>query len=155
MSAPIIYLAGGMKSNWQDEVIAALPAVTFRDPRSHGLTDEKSYTEWDLKAIRDCDVVLAYMDTFNPSGFGMSLEVGYAHALGRIIFYVCEDETPRQKYFGMVRACATKCFDSLERAIEALRELTAPPEQPDTDFFIGSDGLLRCGNCGQVDGGVS
>lgn len=118
---PLIYLAGGMNSDWQDKVIAALPTASFRDPRKHGLSDEKEYTEWDLKGIMDCQIVLAYMDSANPSGFGLSLEVGYARALRRTIFYVCEDTTERQKYFGMMRACATRCFDSLDAAIEAMR----------------------------------
>ncbi len=115
-----IYLAGGMKSQWQDRVISALPQYSFVDPRGHGLSEEKAYTEWDLRGIRDSQIVLAYMDSANPSGFGLSLEVGYAKALGRTIFYVCEDDTPRQKYFGMVRACATRVFTSLDDAIEAL-----------------------------------
>lgn len=118
----IIYLAGGMKSQWQDRVIAALPQYGFRDPRTHGLENEKDYTEWDLRAIRDSSIVLAYMDSANPSGFGLSLEVGYAKALGRTIFYVCEDATERQRFFGMVRSCATCIFSSLDDAIEALNE---------------------------------
>lgn len=125
MTAALIYLAGGMKSDWQDRVIAACPPPMFyfRDPRTHGLTDEKDYTKWDLAAIMDCHVVLAYMDSANPSGFGLSLEVGYAKALGRTIFYVCEDTTERQKYFGMVRACADQVLGSLDDAIKALHEL--------------------------------
>jgi nucleoside 2-deoxyribosyltransferase len=115
-----VYLAGGMKTGWQDRVIAACPAIVFRDPRSHGLADEKAYTEWDLRAIRDSHLVLAYMDTDNPSGFGLSLEVGYAHALGREVWFVCEDENPRQRYFGMVRAVASRRFTSLDAAIAAL-----------------------------------
>jgi hypothetical protein len=122
--AVMIYLAGGMKSNWQDKVIAACPppAFYFRDPRTHGLTDEKDYTKWDLAGIMDSQLVLAYMDSANPSGFGLSLEVGFARAMHRTIFYVCEDTTDRQKYFGMVRACATRVFDSLDTAIVAIHE---------------------------------
>ena len=118
----MVYLAGGMKSDWQDRVIAACPHLAFRDPRTHGLTDETEYTEWDLRGIRDSQIVLAYMDAGNPSGFGLSLEVGYARALGRTIFYVNEDAPERQRRFGMVRACADQVFDSLDAAIEALRE---------------------------------
>jgi nucleoside 2-deoxyribosyltransferase len=115
-----VYLAGGMKSGWQDRVIAAHPEMRFLDPRSHGLTTEEEYTEWDLQAIRLSDVVLAYMDTGNPSGFGLSLEVGYANALGKRILYVCEDASPRQKYFGMVRACSDRVLASLDEAIALL-----------------------------------
>ncbi|WP_343638994.1 nucleoside 2-deoxyribosyltransferase domain-containing protein [Roseateles sp.] len=118
-----VYLAGGMKSHWQDRVIAAFPDVDFIDPRSHGLLDEKAYTEWDLNGVARSDLVLAYMDSANPSGFGLNLEVGFAKASGVPIWYVCEDTTQRQRYFGMVRACANRCFDSLDHAIEALEEI--------------------------------
>lgn len=117
-----IYLAGGMKSDWQDRVIMFAPAHVYLDPRKHGLSEEKAYTEWDLRAIRDSYLVLAYMDSANPSGFGLSLEVGYAKAFGREIWYVNEDSPERQKRFGMVRACATRYFTSLTDAIKALNE---------------------------------
>lgn len=115
-----IYLAGGMKSSWQDVAIQALPPVEFVDPRKHGLVTEAEYTAWDLAGIRRSDLVLAFMDTDNPSGFGLSLEVGYAHALGIPVWYVCEDLTPRQRFFGMVRAVAARQFDSLQAAVKAL-----------------------------------
>ena len=121
-----VYLAGGMKSAWQDRVIDCCRGITFLDPRSHGLADEAAYTQWDLDAIRQCDLVLAYMDTVNPSGFGLSLEVGFAYALGKPVWYVCEDSSERQRYFGMVRACSERTLDSLDNAISALaKELAA------------------------------
>lgn len=120
----MIYLAGGMKSNWQSRVTHGAPQFGYKDPRSHGLTEEKDYTEWDLRAIRDSQIVLAYMDSDNPSGYGLSLEVGYAKAIGREVWYVCEDTTARQRYFGMVRACSDRQFDSLDAAINALNNLT-------------------------------
>jgi nucleoside 2-deoxyribosyltransferase len=121
-----IYLAGGMRSKWQDRVIAACPQFTYLDPRTAtGLVSEKDYTEWDLNAIRHSALVLAYMDTDNPSGFGLCLEVGYAYGIGRRVFYVCEDTGARQRYFGMVRACSERVFDSLDAAIEALNREVA------------------------------
>lgn len=115
-----VYLAGGMKSTWQDRVISAHPEIVFLDPRFHGLLDEEAYTQWDLNAVKESDLVLAYMHTDNPSGFGLSLEVGYAYALKKEIWYVCEDINPRQRSFGMVRACAGRLFDSLDIAIASL-----------------------------------
>lgn len=117
-----IYLAGGMKSEWQDRVIAAHPDIDFMDPRTHGLADEEDYTRWDLNAIRSSGLVFAYMDADNPSGFGLNLEVGYAYALGIPVWYACEDRTDRQRRFGMVRACSARIFDSLDSAIEALND---------------------------------
>ena len=118
-----IYLAGGMKSQWQDRVVRAAPEhLVIKDPRSHGLSDEKSYTAWDLAAIRESCLVVAFMDAENPSGFGLSLEVGYAHALGIPVWYVCEDTTDRQRFFGMVRAVSERVFESLDAAIDALQD---------------------------------
>jgi nucleoside 2-deoxyribosyltransferase len=116
-----IYLAGGMKTNWQQRLHHALLNHTLIDPRLHGLSDERAYTEWDLRAIRSASLVLAYMDTGNPSGYGLSLEVGYAYAVGKEIWYVCEDASPRQQHFGIVRAVADRTFCSLDAAIQALR----------------------------------
>ena len=119
----IIYLAGGMKSKWQDKVMTACPAHEFIDPRTHGLTSEKEYTAWDLAGVRRSDLVLAYMDSDNPSGYGLALEVGYASALFVPIWYVCEDTTARQRYFGMVRACSDKLFSDLDEAIRGCNDL--------------------------------
>lgn len=109
-----VYLAGGMHSNWRKRVTEQFgKCMEFLDPTTHGLIDEVAYTRWDLNAIYECDVVFAYMDSANPSGFGLCVEVGYASGIGRPVVYVCEDETERQRYFGMVRACAirAKSFD--------------------------------------------
>lgn len=122
-----IYLAGGMKTAWQDRVINEFKEdkdLFFFDPRSHGLTKEEDYTKWDLDAIKESDLVFAYMDWNNPSGYGLSLEVGFAFALNKTIWYICEDDLEsRQKYFGMVRACANHHYDSLQQAINSLRML--------------------------------
>jgi nucleoside 2-deoxyribosyltransferase len=114
-----IYLSGGMKGSWQDQLLT-LPVVVI-DPRTRGLTEERDYTEWDLAGIRASDLVIAYMDSDNPSGFGLSLEVGYARALDIPIWYVCEDTTSRQRFFGMVRACSSRVFNSLTVAVDELK----------------------------------
>lgn len=115
-----IYLAGGMRNCWADRVITSAPGNAFIDPRDCTSKEEREYTEWDLAQVRACDLLLAYMDNDNPSGFGLCVEVGYAAALGKPIWYVCEDAQPRQKYFGMVRSCAERVFGSIDEAIAAL-----------------------------------
>jgi len=115
-----IYLAGGMKSNWQDLFINKFPEYKFIDPRTHGLKDEKEYTSWDLQGVLDSDVVIAYMDKSNPSGYRLCLEVGYAKALNKRIIYICEDESDRQRYFGMVRACADEIYTNVNQALLCL-----------------------------------
>lgn len=114
-----IYLCGGMHDKWQDKVIEGFPQHEFLDPRSHGLKDEREYTDWDLKAIREADAVLAYMNNDNPSGFGLNLEIGFARALGVPVHLAIEDLGFRSKYFGMARACSI-CHSSIEKAMEAI-----------------------------------
>lgn len=99
----LVYLAGGLRTGWQDDVVG----VRVLDPRTWQDHDPAVYTARDLAALRGCDAVLAYMDASNPSGFGLSLEVGYAHALGKPIAFVdamgCD---PRARYFAMLREIA-------------------------------------------------
>lgn len=114
-----IYLCGGMKGTWQDQVIAALPRDEFLDPRSHGLTDEQAYTQWDLNAIDRADLVLAVMTADNPSGYGLNLEIGYAKAKGVPVYLVCEDLGNRMNYFGMARQCS-RVFPDIRTAVDSI-----------------------------------
>ena len=96
----IIYLAGGMRDGWQDEVIKACQAfadIQFLDPRTHGFTEEQDYTAWDLWAVRQSDYVFAYMEKGNPAGQGLMLELGYSSGYAQSIFV--EDEGDRAGVF--------------------------------------------------------
>ena len=68
-----IYLAGGMKSDWQDIVINACPEHTYFDPRKHGLSNPVDYTKLDLDHIIEADIIFACFTNDNPSGFGMCI----------------------------------------------------------------------------------
>lgn len=98
-----------MRSGWQDQFAALLPqTVELIDPRSHGLADPAAYTAWDLTGVRAADMVVVYMHQGNPSGFGLSIEAGYAHALGKPIIFVDQcGADPRSRYFDMLRAIST------------------------------------------------
>lgn len=123
-----IYLAGGMKSGWQDIVIDNFRSdrfihLNFYDPRSHGLESEDAYTVWDLAAIQSCEWVFAYMEADNPSGIGMALEIGYAYAHKKNIIFVDETATTdRSRYFGMCRVVSTTVF-SLNEGMNTLEKL--------------------------------
>jgi hypothetical protein len=111
--------------------MAAVPRLQYHDPRSHGLSDPKAYTAWDLEAIRSSNIVFAYLEASNPSGYGLSLEVGYAAALGRHVILVDERSRTDQalgRYFEIVRHTADVVFDELEEGIEYLRSLPTPAE---------------------------
>lgn len=115
-----IYLAGGLKSNWQDRAAEFLSGCELLDPRTwqetglSGYSHAVKYTESDLSAIRACDVLVAYMDSTNPSGFGLCIEIGYAKALGKTIIFVDLLEDARSKYFDMARVMANAVVGSFE-----------------------------------------
>lgn len=114
-----VYLAGGMHTDWRSRVIAAFPDIIFFDPSSHGLTDEADYTTWDLAHVRYAETVFVYMDAANPSGYGLSLEAGYAFALNKRIIFVDESGT-HSRSFGMLRQIADVVYSSMDEAINSL-----------------------------------
>jgi len=120
-----VYLAGGFRSGWQEVVKAQATGIEMLDPSEHSLEDPAEYTNWDLAAIRRADIVLAYMERDNPGGYSLALEVGYAHALGKRVFFVEEHPSEqRARYFEMVRQVSDKLFTSLEEAVAELVRLT-------------------------------
>lgn len=113
-----IYLAGGLRSNWQDRVRESVHRVEFIDPREHQLTDPRLYTFWDLHAIERSEWVFAYLEKDNPGGYALALEIGYAKGLGKRVLLV--DEKPEERYFAMVRECADIVFPSLDEGMKYL-----------------------------------
>jgi len=104
-----VYLAGGFRSGWQDQVMAARPSCDYLDPRSHSIKDPTLYTDWDLRAIQSCDYVVAFLENGNPGGYNLALEVGYAHALGKPIVLINE----KTRYTSMLNEVADAVFDNL------------------------------------------
>lgn len=122
----IIYLAGGMKDGWQDTLIPALEADghIIKDPRSWGGDDPAIYTPRDLYEIRNCDIVLAHMSSSNPSGFGMSVELGFAYGIYVPVIFLDDIQTDwRSRYFGMHRVMAHEVCCGLGEVIGAIRRL--------------------------------
>ncbi len=118
-----VYLAGGMRSNWQDAVKRALPGCIYLDPRDHHFKAEADYTAWDLAAVDACDIVLGFVEKSNPSAAGLALEFGYAAAQGKTMLYVEELEFPFTRYFGMVRAVADLAVNDMPTALRHLAQL--------------------------------
>lgn len=118
-----VYLAGGMRSGWQGIVMQAVPDFAYLDPRDAASPDPDIYTPRDLAMIAEADTVFAYMESNNPGGYALGLEVGYAIALGKRVIFVMDPADPRRRYFDMIAAVAeTRCTD-LESGIEALKRL--------------------------------
>ncbi len=119
-----IYLAGGFKSGWQDVIIQLLTSYKIFDPRMHNLDDPPEYTKWDLNAIKESDLIIAYMEKGNPGGYALSLEIGYAKALGKRILLIDEhDNRQRQRYFEMVREVSDQCYESFDYFIENIESI--------------------------------
>lgn len=115
-----IYLAGGMKSDWQDKVMVACPNHTYFDPRTHGLENPADYTKWDLEHVAKSDLVFACFTLDNPSGFGMCIEIGYAHRADKQIILVDEQQL---KSWGIVRQCCNYVFNDLHKGIDCLKTI--------------------------------
>lgn len=126
-----IYLSGGMNnSNWQQAVIEQLGATdkgyVFYNPREHNLSHSREYTIWDLFYVKNCDIVFAYMQKDNPSGYGLTLEIGYATALGKPIILVDERSDIDEKfkrYFEIVRESSSIVFNNLPDGIKFLKNI--------------------------------
>ena len=117
-----VYLAGGMKGDWQDRLMSLAPSHEYFDPRNSGITNPTptEYTEWDLGHVDKADVVVVYMASDNPSGFGCSVELGYAYGKKPIIFIDRIADDWRSRYFDMHRVMALEVVDGLESAADAL-----------------------------------
>lgn len=124
-----VYLSGGMNdSNWQQNVITQVgkEGFVFYNPKEHNLEHSKEYTIWDLFYVKNCDIVFAYMQRNNPSGYGLTLEVGYAAALGKPIILVDERSKSDEafaKYFQIVRESSSIVFDNLHQGTNFLKNL--------------------------------
>ena len=119
-----VYLAGGMKSGWQDKV-KQLECFKFIDPRDK---EEKrmyvplqEYAQWDLHFIRKSDIVFVYIEATNPSCIGLAVEAGYAKGSGKTVILVIEPHnTVPDKYLQFVTQVADIHFISLQEGIDYL-----------------------------------
>lgn len=123
-----VFLSGGFRSNWQAKVTDALgDSFVFFNPREHGLDNSDSYTMWDIHFVKECDIFFAYMESTNPSGYGLCFELGIAYALGKTIILIDErsskDET-FARYFKIVYKPSGIVLNSLEQGIELLRKFS-------------------------------
>lgn len=120
-----IYLAGGLRSNWQQRIIREYQDdFIFFNPIEHGLeSSSKEYTTWDLHFLEKSDIVFAYLEENNPSGIGLALEVGFAKAKGKTIILVDERSSTDkrfERYFRIVHECSSVTFYSIEKGMSYL-----------------------------------
>jgi hypothetical protein len=120
-----IYLAGGFKGGWHEEVVSKLGNdFTYFNPQKHDLNDVEKYTSWDLYHVEKCDILLGYMSKDNPSGYGLALEIGYAKAMNKLIILVDErsdiDDTFK-RYFAICKQSSNVSFETLDEAINYIK----------------------------------
>lgn len=124
-----IYLSGGLNlSDWQSEVISKLgkKGFVYFNPREHQLIHSREYTIWDLYYVKNCDILFGYMQKENPSGFGLTLEIGYAAALGKPIILVDEKSIVDEDFknrFRIVQEASSIVFENLDDGINFLRSI--------------------------------
>ena len=116
---PLLYLAGGMYSGWQEEVKKRLgDKVKYYDP----CTDTNQNCLADLTiADRDnakkCDLMLAYFEKGNPSGLGMAAEIGMAAAVGKARIYLVDEHT---HIHGFLASLCTRIYTDLDSALNVI-----------------------------------
>jgi len=122
-----VYLAGGMRSAWRDVVKSTVQA-TFFDPKEKELSGEWDLPKigtWDFFKIKQSDVIFAYMEKTNPSGFGLATEIGYACGLGKTVILVLEEnhEIHKDRYLEFLKKAANITFSNFENGVDFLRSL--------------------------------
>ena len=115
-----IYLAGGTKTNWQGDVKKLVPNHTYLCPTELETPHQNASFKWtgvEYTMVKECDLVLAYFEKTNPSGIGMSIEIGWATAFGVPVILVDD----HLQLNAMLCACSQRIYSSLTPAIEYLK----------------------------------
>lgn len=125
-----VYLAGGLSSNWRNIIINQLEnEFVFFNPKEHGLEGcSKAYTTWDLHFLRNSDILFGYMEKDNPSGYGLSLEIGYANALGKTVILIderSEIDDFFEKRYRIVHSSSNIVFSSINEGVDFLRSFSS------------------------------
>ncbi len=120
-----IYLAGGMRTNWQKSVKDSLDLIFF-DPSFNDKKRSKSLLEfstWDLTRIKQSDIIFAYIERTNPGIIGTACEIGYGKGLGKTVILVLEKNNNyiKDKYLDFMKACSDIVYTNLDEAIQYLR----------------------------------
>jgi len=144
-----VYLSGGLVSNWQEEVVDAVPMAIFYNPKDFSLggiprPDSRIYAPMDRLKIDECDIVFGYLEASNPTPINVIAECSYGKGRGKTIIF-CNEWIEKNIQLGMLKATSFKdgegrtwfkphyfdlvshWFDFVEtdlgRAIDILREI--------------------------------
>jgi nucleoside 2-deoxyribosyltransferase len=111
-----IYLAGG----W-----GKFRHIVMNDTNADWLNPETMTkgTDWfelETNAIKECDGMIAWFEKDNPSGFGMTFEMGMAFALNKP--YLLINESSKIYEFGMQSEGSEKTFTCWEDALKYIND---------------------------------
>lgn len=116
-----VYLSGGFKTGWQEEVTGEIlrlrPDAEIADPRENRFHDPAYYSKWNMKNIADCDLLFAYMEHDNPGIANVAFEIGFAAALGKKIILINE----KGQRFAELMHQVSDTFGDVASALSALR----------------------------------
>lgn len=125
---PKVYLSGGFTSAWQNSLTKELTGkFTFYNPRENLLEEPKGYTIWDLHHIKKSDILFGYLESSNPSGIGLSLEIGFASSLNITTILIDEKSKFDQnfkRYFSIVQKTADIVFEDFEEGVDFLKKFS-------------------------------
>ena len=125
-----VYLAGGFKSDWANNVRKCSDKVHFINPKDKEFKNGErivmnvnEYGKWDLHYIRNADILFVYVERNNPSCIGLCCEAGYAKGLGKTVITVLEPnhETIKDNYLSFITQVSDIVFTNLEDGIEYLK----------------------------------
>ena len=115
-----VYLAGGFNSDWR-ETVKTVFTMDFFDPKCKPDKHWSEYGTWDVHFIKSCDILFAYMEKNNPSGYGLAAEMGYAKALNKTEIFVLEPGHEKDRYFQFLKQFADVVYETLDEGIEYLK----------------------------------
>lgn len=113
-----IYLAGGW-GKFRSIVMNDTDAE-WLNPES--MTDRTNWFELETDAVKNCDGLIAWFEKGNPSGFGMTYEMGMAFALNKPYLLICEDPDMLKYKFSMQSLGSQRTFSSWEEALKFINE---------------------------------
>jgi hypothetical protein len=90
------------------------------DPRNSNTKVFEDYSFLDVLALRQCDLVIAYLELENPSGAGLIAEVAYAKGLGKSVLLINEKQ---DRYTRFVENFADLVFHRLEDAVPVISRI--------------------------------
>lgn len=114
-----IYLSGGMRSGWQDNV-PEIKGVSYLDPRIESPQNLTmlDFVKKDIELVKESDLVFLYMEKTNPTGYGAIWECAVAVENNIPIIAVWEKD-----YVDPFIACnSLYLYNTIESGLERLRK---------------------------------